>query len=143
MYRWFGVGKLPPELRATLDTAVLVEEGVAITLRRDFETPHRVARGSVRREVGALAIFPSRIVVVIRGVVVAGVVVAEDVPASGRYEVGPESMDVTVDVGLLDGVGSGTIRLTCWWPLSAAALAAIPARGGLRLQASPQLTRMP
>lgn len=143
MYRWFGVGKMPADLHSTLDGAVLIEEGVPMILRRDFETPHRIARGSVRREVGALAILPSRIVVAFRGAVVAGVVVTGEAPASGRFEVGNDSIDVSIDVGLLDGVGSGTIRLTCWWPLTEAARAAIPARGGLRLQASPQLTRMP
>ncbi len=143
MYRWFGVGKMPPEVRATLESPILVEEGVRMTFRRNFTTGHRTRLGAVRLESGALAVLTGRVVIAFRGAVIDGTVVTDGSRAAGQLQIAPDTLEVTVDVGAFEGLGSGTLQILCKWPLSDAAREALPASGALHLVPCPRLTRMP
>lgn len=141
LFHTFGTGKLPNEVRALYPEAPVIEQGVPMTLRRDFQALGRTAEGAVRREACALMLGPSRVIVAFRGAFVDGRVGEGD---AGTLAITDERVDIIVDVAKLGFPGGvGEIFLLCKWKLPPAIRATLPREASLGIATTDRLVLMP
>lgn len=132
-YRLFGMGKMPPELRAlSSDPAVLIAaEGLPVTQTVDALKLERasVAHG-VKRLVGAVVLLPDRLLLSTGpSVIVDAQLPAPAQPptaATATAEFSRAGIHLSADVASLVERGSGTIELRYRLELNPSLLAQLP-----------------
>ncbi|HEY5936181.1 MAG TPA: hypothetical protein VIU61_16135, partial [Kofleriaceae bacterium] len=144
MYRLFKVGKMPVDVRAQTAGAILVEEGVPMTLRRKNVRARRPEgpyfHGGVRLEAGSFAVWPGRLLIGFRGLVIDATLGEGD---HGEVVVGDDSFELAVDIGKLFPDASGWFRVTIKWPLPGEVRAKLPSTTKLTVKTSERIFKMP
>ena len=143
MYRLFRVGKLKDAVRAQTTGAILVEEGVPITLRRRLrasrpEGPYM--HGGIRLEAGSFAVWPGRLLVAFRGLVIDATLGEGD---HGELVIHDDRFELAVDVGKVFPEASGNFRVTVKWPLPDEIRAKIPSTTKLTIKTTDRMFKMP
>ena len=142
MYRLFKVGKMPDAVRTQTTGALLVEEGVPMTLRRKLrarrpEGPY--IHGGVRLEAGSFAVWPGRVLVAFRGLVIDATTGDGD---HGELAIQDDSLELAVDVGKLFPEATGNFRVTVKWPLPDAVRAKLPSSTKLTVKTTDRMITM-
>ena len=144
MYRLFKMGKMPAAVRDQSTGAILVEEGVSMTLRRKKVRARRPEgpyfHGGLRLEVGSFAVWPGRLLVAFRGLVIDATLGEGD---HGEVVVGDDSFELAVDISKLFPDASGWFRVTIKWPLPGEVRAKLPSTTKLTVKTTERMFKMP
>lgn len=133
--KFFGVGKLPADLRAQVDTENLIHlaEFVPVTFRFTGSVPGKVSQGNIRSYVGALAITSQRVVGTVSTVPrLAGRAIDVRWDAAGEGAVhaafSAEGLELETDISQIDPAFSGRLTLTYKTAIPEPVLSTIPRR---------------
>src|ERR1700757_5074419 len=133
--RMLGIGKLPADMRAEVesDGIVYLAEFVPVTFRFNGSVPGLVAKGNVRSYVGALALTSQRVLGTLSTVPkLAGRAIdqrwdaADDGPVKAEFSEGGLALEV--DVSQVDPAFSGRLSLRYKTAIPEAVLTTIPRR---------------
>ncbi|GAY17411.1 hypothetical protein [Mycobacterium sp. shizuoka-1] len=133
--RFFGIGKLPREMREQFDSegVIFLAEYVAVTRRFSGKVPGLRASGSVASYVGSLVFTSQRAVATLSSVPkLAGRTMDvrwnESQPGSVRAEISSSGVTLDVDVAAVDPQFSGQLSLTYKVDIPADVLTRLPTR---------------
>ncbi|OBK25652.1 hypothetical protein [Mycobacterium asiaticum] len=133
--RLLGIGKLPADVRAEVETENILHlaEFVPVTFRFTGAVPGKVSKGNIRSYVGALVITPQRVLGTLSTVPrVAGraIDLRWDAPDSGpvRGTFSAASLLLEVDVSQVDPAFSGRLSLNYKTALPEPVLTTLPRR---------------
>lgn len=133
--RLLGIGKLPADVRAAVETESILHlaEFVPVTFRFAGKVPGKASMGNVRSYVGALVITPQLVVGTLSTVPkVAGRAIdlrwdaADDGPVRGEFSA--HGLLLEVDIGQVDPAFSGGLSLNYKTTLPEPVLTTLPRR---------------
>jgi hypothetical protein len=133
--RMLGIGKLPDDLKAQVETegVIFLAEFVPVTRRFSGRVPGHVAKGNITSNVGALAITSQRVLGTLSsGPKRAGRTIDQrwDAEQSGPVtaEISSTGIKLQADIGLVVASFSGTLSLTYKTAIPQDALTMLPTR---------------
>ncbi|WP_205873014.1 hypothetical protein [Mycobacterium camsae] len=130
-----GIGKLPADLRAEIETENLVHlvEFVPVTFRFTGSVPGKASQGNIRSYVGALAITSQRVVgtlSTVPGRAGRAIDLRWDTAVEGpvHAELSADGLRLDADISQIDPTFSGSLTLTYKTAVPEAVLTTIPRR---------------
>jgi hypothetical protein len=129
-YRLFGIGKMPPELKAAAarPDVLLAAEGVSIKQTVDrLKIPRASVRHGTRLEVGAAVIVPDRLMLSIRSRVILDTDLRHAGSGAQKLTLSAEGAQIMFDVASVVDGGSGSVTVQYRVVLSERVLAQLPA----------------